>query len=267
MDEKIYIKTGDIINCIHKTKDEPECEIYAYEFAPLGDITLSDEKIIPILIAAKFIRYLDIESDDFNLTKNILKNIYKNNNVQKLSVDLFDPQITKYLMDILKINTSVEMLYLYLHEIDEIDDIISMLKINTTIKLLDLTKNYMNYDESVKLMKMLVYNKNIKILQIDDVFHKESIPNLVEMLKINKSIKEIYLEYININEDEYKILLNALKENTNIIKFNFRSKYVRYDDDLKDILYKNQQRESNFVIYYDLFKNKIPRYIMKMISN
>jgi hypothetical protein len=268
MDEKIYIKTGNIINCIEKSTNGSKCKIMIYEIhINIGIITLSDEKIIPNLMTDNFISELTIEISDFNLTKNILKKVYKNNNVLGLSVDL--DNTTNYIMDILKINTSVEQLYLSGNY--EIDDMINMLKINTSIKLLDvLTTDDMNCDESEKLMKMLESNKNIKILQLDNVFHKESIPNLVEMLKINKSIKEIHLGYVEFNEDEYKILLNVLNENVNIIKFNFESMHIEDYSMLKKYLEKNKlihtRQIKNFAIYQYLFLNRIPRYIKVLIS-
>jgi hypothetical protein len=205
-----------------------------------------------------------------------LFNLLIHKNIKFLKIEIFDLNSLIYLSKIIN-DIYIENLELKfsIYDFLGIKYLLNSLERNTHIKKLKLSFTETNYDSFIKfIVKKLINNKYITEL---DLSYNEigdlGVERITELIKINKNIKKIFLCYISYENINIEPIIN----NTNILEFNISSKYYDNNENteiqnkINKRLEKNKlihaRQIKNFAIYQYLFLNRIPRYIMKMISN
>jgi hypothetical protein len=229
------------------------------------------DKIIEDLKTNSHIKELGIifHGLDKNQINLLIKNLNKFKNIKKLLLS-FEGNEEEMIINNLKYNDNIEILEIWkTNNLNIFKKISDLLKINTFIKSLAVMQyEIFEFNESKYFYNELARNTNLKILFIP------LNNNLINSLKINKSIT--HLNYVFISQDICENFINLMRENKNIISIKTHfigfndDEYKKYADQTKYYLNRNKAeyaaRIMKFNIYRLKFLEKIPRYIIEMIK-
>ena len=215
----------------------------------LNDLEL--ERIIES-IKDKRIRLLDL-SENFLTVEGMksLQNFLKLNKtlqrlyLQRNAVVQFKAEGVKYVCESLLNHPNILLLDFSYMELTGCGQYIgNLIKENKTLENLNVASCKLNIGDFKNICEPICQNKKLKKFNIsfNDMGGNKSLEEIGKIIKINKSINEIHLDQMNLNMDNYNIILDAIKQN-NTIKYYSLS----YNDDLKPKIVLNFFLEKNGV--------------------
>jgi len=89
----------------------------------------------------------------------------------------------------------------------------TMLKNNTTLEVIQFAKTNISYESCKLLMDSLNCNKSIKRLILNELLSFHQIKLIIELLKVNKTLTELYIFDGFVDHDAVVDIVNALKDN------------------------------------------------------
>ncbi len=215
----------------------------------LNDLEL--ERIIES-IKDKRIRLLDL-SENFLTVEGMksLQNFLKINKtlqrlyLQRNAVVQFKAEGVKYVCESLLNHPNILLLDFSYMELTGCGQYIgNLIKENKTLENLNVASCKLNIGDFKNICEPICQNKKLKKFNIsfNDMGGNKSLEEIGKIIKINKSINEIHLDQMNLNMDNYNIILDAIKQN-NTIKYYSLS----YNHDLKPKIVLNFFLEKNDV--------------------
>ena len=215
----------------------------------LNDLEL--ERIIES-IKDKRIRLLDL-SENFLTVEGMksLSNFLKINKtlqrlyLQRNAVVQFKAEGVKYVCESLLNHPNILLLDFSYMELTGCGQYIgNLIKENKTLENLNVASCKLNIGDFKNICEPICQNKKLKKFNIsfNDMGGNKSLEEIGKIIKINKSINEIHLDQMNLNMDNYNIILDAIKQN-NTIKYYSLS----YNHDLKPKIVLNFFLEKNDV--------------------
>ena len=215
----------------------------------LNDLEL--ERIIES-IKDKRIRLLDL-SENFLTVEGMksLQNFLKLNKtlqrlyLQRNAVVQFKAEGVKYVCESLLNHPNILLLDFSYMELTGCGQYIgNLIKENKTLENLNVASCKLNIGDFKNICEPICNDKKLKKFNIsfNDMGGNKSLEEIGKIIKINKSINEIHLDQMNLNMDNYNIILDAIKQN-NTIKYYSLS----YNHDLKPKIVLNFFLEKNDV--------------------
>ncbi len=203
-------------------------------------------------IKDKRIRLLDL-SENFLTVEGMksLQNFLKINKtlqrlyLQRNAVVQFKAEGVKYVCESLLNHPNILLLDFSYMELTGCGQFIgNLIKENKTLENLNVASCKLNIGDFKNICEPICQNKKLKIFNIsfNDMGGNKSLEEIGKVIKNNKSINEIHLAQMNLNMDNYNIILDAIKENK-IIKYYSLS----YNHDLKPKIILNFFLEKNGV--------------------
>ena len=203
-------------------------------------------------IKDKRIRLLDL-SENFLTVEGMksLQNFLKINKtlqrlyLQRNAVVQFKAEGVKYVCESLLNHPNILLLDFSYMELTGCGQFIgNLIKENKTLENLNVASCKLNIGDFKNICEPICQNKKLKIFNIsfNDMGGNKSLEEIGKVIKKNKSINEIHLDQMNLNMDNYNIILDAIKENK-IIKYYSLS----YNHDLKPKIILNFFLEKNGV--------------------
>jgi len=196
-----------------------------------------------------------VEYNIFNSRYEILRNLKSNNNIEQLELSCkLDDKLITSLNEMLKINKKIKKLTIrisgsliyktninFLYGLKEnkyidnlcleykndysiktwhVESIIKVLDTNPYIKSFSFSCDRMCFDDQLLLCESLNKNKNIERLDLLFKFWAEY-KNLIKIIEINNTIKEIYFVFTRLNQLIFDKICNSLMKNKTINDFVF----------------------------------------------
>ena len=203
-------------------------------------------------IKDKRIRLLDL-SENFLTVEGMksLQNFLKLNKtlqrlyLQRNAVVQFKAEGVKYVCESLLNHPNILLLDFSYMELTGCGQYIgNLIKENKTLENLNVASCKLNIGDFKNICEPICQNKKLKKFNIsfNDMGGNKSLEEIGKIIKINKSINEIHLDQMNLNMDNYNIILDAIKQN-NTIKYYSLS----YNHDLKPKIVLNFFLEKNDV--------------------
>ena len=231
----------------------------------------------------KRIRYLDLSENFIN--KNGAKNIgiflQKNKTLQRLllnnnDLEEFKNEGIEYICEPLYNHPHIELINFSSMIITGCGESISQLiKHTKSLKAIILRECSLNLKDFQNICRTMCLNNISKtIINVDlsfnDMASDKSIEEIGQMIKSNKNITTLNMDKMNLNMNNYNIILNALNENDKIIDFSFcynphiKPKvileyflYRKYINSLSYVPYKSDINLKNEKIEFSLDEKKI----------
>lgn len=231
----------------------------------------------------KRIRYLDLSENFIN--KNGAKNIgiflQKNKTVQRLilnnnDLEEFKNEGIEYICGPLYNHPHIELINFSSMIITGCGESISQLiKHTKSLKTIILRECSLNLKDFQNICRAMCSNNISKtIINVDlsfnDMASDKSIEEIGQMIKSNKNLTTLNMDKMNLNMNNYNIILNALNENDKIIDFSFcynpqiKPKvileyflYRKYINSLSYVPYKSDINLKNEKIEFSLDEKKI----------
>ena len=215
----------------------------------LNDLEL--ERIIES-IKDKRIRLLDL-SENFLTVEGMksLQNFLKINKtlqrlyLQRNAVVQFKAEGVKYVCESFLNHPNILLLDFSYMELTGCGQFIgNLIKENKTLENLNVASCKLNIGDFKNICEPICQNKKLKKFNIsfNDMGGNKSLEEIGKIIIFNKSINEIHLDQMNLNMDNYNIILDAIKQN-NTIKYYSLS----YNHDLKPKIVLNFFLEKNDV--------------------
>ena len=203
-------------------------------------------------IKDKRIRLLDL-SENFLTVEGMksLQNFLKLNKtlqrlyLQRNAVVQFKAEGVKYVCESLLNHPNILLLDFSYMELTGCGQYIgNLIKENKTLENLNVASCKLNIGDFKNICEPICQNKKLKKFNIsfNDMGGNKSLEEIGKIIIFNKSINEIHLAQMNLNMDNYNIILDAIKENK-IIKYYSLS----YNHDLKPKIVLNFFLEKNDV--------------------
>lgn len=166
-------------------------------------------KLVTLDISSNFIHYAGISRllRAFQLNKT-LKNLKLASNYLHIN---YYPNTDSNIFTILGDNKSIENLNLKACELNFDKDVSDMLSNNSTLRKLDLSANYK--DRFYHISSGLLKNKSITDIRLRNVLKNEDVSTLVNVIKVNKTIKNMDILENNFKVKSISSIFDALKDN------------------------------------------------------
>ena len=233
--------------------------IYDYH---LNDLMkpLSDKRIRFLNLSENF-----ITSDGAKIISDFLKN---NKTLQKLNLSRnaqgqFKQEGVKYILDALLNNKNIEYIDFSFMNLTGCGEIIgNFISKNKSIENIVLRNALLNINDFKNIFTPLKKSKTLKEIDIsmNDMGGDKSLQIISDAIKENTSLECLKMEQININNDNYNIIFDGIKNNNTISKYN-----INYNSDIKPKIVINffiSQKQVKYLEYIpydkdnDKYKNK-----------
>ena len=208
-----------------------EKEFEGWENIIMSDIILG---LICKAIENKRIRYLDL-SENF-LTREAAKTLayflQKNKTLQRLNLSNNDLEEFKkigvnYICEPLMCHPNIQYLNFSSMTLTGCgESIANLIKTTKSLKCISLRDCLLNLKDFQYICRALSSDKISKTINNIDISHNDmasdkSLEEIGNMIKVNKTLKYLNMEKMNLNMQNYNYILNGLNENESIIHFSF----------------------------------------------
>lgn len=213
---------------------------YSLRYIDLHSTNLSDYHLNSLTMALtdKRIRYLDLSENFLTIdgVETIATFLKSNKTLQKLNLCRnaqcqFKADGVKLITEALIANPNIELLdFSYMILTGCGDPIGKFISSNKSIEYINLRCVQLNFVDFKNIFVPLKTNKVMKEIDIslNDMGGDKSLEYIADAIKENKTLKSIKMDKININNDNYQIIFNAIEQNRTI-----KSYSVSYNSKLK----------------------------------
>jgi hypothetical protein len=202
---------------------------------PIAFITEALKKNIPTTIeefkVSILCRYVNVKNQEIHSIVNWLKTL-KNLKKLDLSSTTLQKNVGQDLAEILKNNPKLQKLSLANTGIESqaLDCLVEALKTNPSLQSLDLSNNNMKNKEAKFLAKLLTYSSlqelDLGMNYIGMNYISEAAKDLAEGLKINKTLKKLYLSMNALGLGGAKCIAEALKNNKTLLELDLKGNRI-----------------------------------------
>ena len=178
----------------------------------------------------KRIRFLNLSENFITLEGvKLIANFLKNNktikrlNLSRNSQREFNFEGVRYILEALTNNQNIELIdFSYMNLTGCGESIGKFLSNNKSIEKIYLKCVQLNAIDFRNIFNQIKKNKTIKEIDIsmNDMGGDKSIEYIADGIKENKSLNSIKMEQININNDNYQVIFDAIEKNKNITSYN-----------------------------------------------
>jgi hypothetical protein len=255
--EKGFLGRDNIIHLINQNKNLRWLDFHK---SRINNAILN---VILKSIENKRIRYLDLSENFINKdgAKNIGSFLQKNKTLQRLilnnnDLEEFKNEGVDYICEPLYNHPHIELINFSSMIITGCGETISQLIKHTkslkTIILRECSLNLKDFQNICRAMCLNNLSKTITNvdLSFNDMASDKSIEEIGQMIRSNKNLTTLNMDKMNLNMSNYKIILNALNENDNIIDFSFcYNPHIKPKIILEYFLYRKYINSLSYVPY------------------
>ena len=213
---------------------------FALRYLDLHGSNLYDNHLSSLTRALvnKRIRFLNLSEnfitfDGVEIIASFLKN---NKTLQKLNLsrngqNLFKVEGVKLITDVLMSSTNIKFIdFSYMNLTGCGEPIGNFISNNKSIEDIALREVHLNINDFKNIFVPLKNNKVLKIIDIsmNDMGGDKSLQYIAEAISENKTLHTLKIEKININNDNYKIIFDAIEKNKTISSYS-----VSYNSKIK----------------------------------
>ena len=204
---------------------------YSLRYLDLHSSNLYDFQLSSIIraISDKRLRVLNLSENFITVdgVKELVVFLQSNKTLQKLNLCRnaqcqFKAEGVKVVVNALEKHTNIQLLDFSFMNLTGCGEFIgNFLKNNKSIQSISLANTQLNFVDFKNIFNELKNNFILKEIDVsfNDMGGDKSLQLIGEAIKCNKTLNTIKLEQMNINNDNYSLIFDAIKQNKNINKY------------------------------------------------